>query len=57
MNPTQKGRPLNVHYFGNLDLPKLYEVCTPEKHWKSVTVNAESVRFITYERNVGSHTS
>jgi len=39
----KKGRPLNVHYFGNMDLPKLYEVCTPERHWKSVLVNCESL--------------
>ncbi|KAF8727618.1 hypothetical protein AX14_007202 [Amanita brunnescens Koide BX004] len=39
----KKGRPLNVHYFGNMNLPKLYEVCTPEKHWQSVLVNAESL--------------
>ena len=40
---SQKGRPLNIHFFGGMDLPKLYTVCTPEKHWQTVLVNAESV--------------
>lgn len=39
----KKGRPLNIHRFGNLDLPKLYKVCTPERHWQSVLVNCESL--------------
>lgn len=39
----QKGRPLNIHVFGDLDLPKLYTACTPEKHWQTILVNAESV--------------
>jgi len=26
-----------------MDLPKLHTVCTPEKHWQTVLVNAESV--------------
>ncbi|KAJ7780633.1 CRAL-TRIO domain-containing protein [Mycena maculata] len=37
----KKGRPLNVHTFGGVDLPKLYKTCTPERHWHSVIVNAE----------------
>ncbi|KAK0464574.1 CRAL TRIO domain-containing protein [Desarmillaria tabescens] len=38
-----KGRPINVHFFGNLDIPKLYKECTPEKHWQTVLVNCESL--------------
>ncbi|KAK2465338.1 hypothetical protein APHAL10511_002692 [Amanita phalloides] len=39
----KKGRPLNIQSFGNLDLQRLYKVCTPEQHWKSVLVNCESL--------------
>jgi hypothetical protein len=39
----QRGRALNVHVFGGMDLPKLYKLCTPEKHWQTVLVNAESL--------------
>ena len=41
-NP-QQGRPLNIQTFGNVDLNKLYSHCTPERHWQTVIVNAESV--------------
>ncbi|CAA7261570.1 unnamed protein product [Cyclocybe aegerita] len=39
----KEGRPLNIHFFGGMDLPKLYKSCTPEKHWQTVIVNAESL--------------
>lgn len=39
----KKGRPINIHFFGNLDIPKLYKECTPEKHWQTVLVNCESL--------------
>ncbi|KAL0961057.1 hypothetical protein HGRIS_006045 [Hohenbuehelia grisea] len=39
----KKGRPLNVHFFGGMDLNKLFKECTPEKHWQTVLVNAESL--------------
>ncbi|KAH8825298.1 CRAL-TRIO domain-containing protein [Flagelloscypha sp. PMI_526] len=39
----KQGRPLNIHFFGDLDLPKLYKSCTPNQHWKSILVNAESL--------------
>ena len=39
----QQGRPLNIQTFGNVDLNKLYNHCTPERHWRTVLVNAESV--------------
>ncbi|KAJ7134607.1 CRAL-TRIO domain-containing protein [Mycena epipterygia] len=37
----KKGRPVNIHTFAGVDFPKLYQVCTPERHWHSVVVNAE----------------
>ncbi|KAK7048347.1 CRAL-TRIO domain-containing protein [Favolaschia claudopus] len=37
----KKGRPVNIHTFGGVNFPKLYKVCTPERHWQSVIVNAE----------------
>ncbi|KAJ7288353.1 CRAL-TRIO domain-containing protein [Mycena rebaudengoi] len=37
----KKGRPVNVHTLGNVDFPKLYQTCSPERHWKTVLVNAE----------------
>ncbi|PPQ69102.1 hypothetical protein CVT25_004599 [Psilocybe cyanescens] len=37
----KQGRPLNVHVFGGMDLTKLYKVCTPERHWETMIVNAE----------------
>ncbi|KAF8158167.1 CRAL-TRIO domain-containing protein [Crassisporium funariophilum] len=39
----KQGRPLNIHFFGGMDLNKLYKSCTPEKHWQTVIVNAESL--------------
>ncbi|KAJ6613348.1 CRAL-TRIO domain-containing protein [Mycena sp. CBHHK59/15] len=37
----KKGRPLNVHTLSGVDFPKLYQTCTPERHWHSLVVNAE----------------
>ncbi|KAF8195579.1 CRAL-TRIO domain-containing protein [Pholiota molesta] len=37
----KKGRPLNIEFFGGMNLNKLYEVCTPERHWQTFLVNAE----------------
>ena len=51
----QKGRPLNIHFFGGMDLPKLHTVCTPEKHWQTVLVNAESVSYPKQSDNFGVH--
>ncbi|GLB38312.1 putative protein with domain in homologues of a S [Lyophyllum shimeji] len=39
----KQGRPLNIQFFSGVDFPKLYKVCTPEKHWQTVLVNAESL--------------
>lgn len=37
----KKGRPLNVHFFGGMDVRRLYKVCSPERHWESFVVNCE----------------
>lgn len=39
----KKGRPLNIQCFGGMNLSKLYKHCTPEKHWQTILVNAESL--------------
>ncbi|KAF8645258.1 hypothetical protein AX16_008083 [Volvariella volvacea WC 439] len=39
----KKGRPLNIHFFGGMDIHKLYKSCTPERHWQTVLVNCESL--------------
>ncbi|KAF9013290.1 CRAL-TRIO domain-containing protein, partial [Cyathus striatus] len=39
----KRGRPINIQNLGSLDLTKLYKGCTPERHWTSVLVNAESL--------------
>jgi hypothetical protein len=53
----QKGRPLNIHVMAGMDLPKLYATCTPEKHWQSVLVNAESVSHPVMLSILGAHDS
>ncbi|KAJ3571562.1 hypothetical protein NP233_g3671 [Leucocoprinus birnbaumii] len=37
----KKGRPINVQIFGKMDLARLYKVCSPERHWETILVNAE----------------
>ncbi|KAF9220955.1 CRAL/TRIO domain-containing protein [Gyrodon lividus] len=39
----KKGRPLNIQFFGGLNLPELYKHITPEKHWEAIVVNADSL--------------
>ncbi|KAH7909020.1 CRAL-TRIO domain-containing protein [Hygrophoropsis aurantiaca] len=39
----KKGRPLNIQFFGGLNLPELYKHITPEKHWHAIVVNADSL--------------
>ncbi|TFY52587.1 hypothetical protein EVG20_g10489, partial [Dentipellis fragilis] len=39
----KKGRPLNVHFFGGINMPELYKSVSPERHWQTVLVNAESL--------------
>ncbi|KIJ17681.1 hypothetical protein PAXINDRAFT_167671 [Paxillus involutus ATCC 200175] len=39
----KKGRPLNVQFFGGLNLPELYKHITPEKHWEAIVVNADAL--------------
>lgn len=37
----QNGRPVNIQFFGGLNLPELYKHVTPEKLVDSIIVNAE----------------
>ncbi|KAI3607698.1 sec14 cytosolic factor [Moniliophthora roreri] len=37
------GRPVNVQFLGDLNLPKLYKECSPEQHWQTCLVIAESL--------------
>ncbi|KAF8555231.1 CRAL/TRIO domain-containing protein [Imleria badia] len=39
----KKGRPVNVQYFGGLNLPELYKHVTPEKLVESIIVNADAL--------------
>ncbi|KAI0785250.1 CRAL-TRIO domain-containing protein, partial [Abortiporus biennis] len=39
----KKGRPLNVHFFGGINMPELYKHISPERHWQTVLVNCESL--------------
>jgi len=39
----KKGRPLNVHVFGGMNMPELYKHISPERHWQTVLVNCESL--------------
>jgi len=39
----KKGRPLNVHFFGGINMPNLYKHISPERHWQTVLVNCESL--------------
>ena len=39
----QKGRPLNVHFFGGINMPDMYNHISPERHWQTVLVNCESL--------------
>ncbi|KAK7682343.1 hypothetical protein QCA50_014548 [Cerrena zonata] len=39
----KKGRPLNIHFFGGINMPELYKHISPERHWQTVVVNAESL--------------
>jgi hypothetical protein len=34
---------VNIEFFGGLNLPQLYKHITPEKHWETIIVNAESL--------------
>ncbi|KAG1774794.1 CRAL-TRIO domain-containing protein [Suillus placidus] len=36
-------RPVNIQFFGGLNLPELYKHVTPEKHWEAIVVNADSL--------------
>lgn len=39
----QKGRPVNIQFFGGLNLPELYKHVTPEKLVESIIVNADAL--------------
>ncbi|CAL1713230.1 unnamed protein product [Somion occarium] len=39
----KKGRPLNIHFFGGINMPELYKHISPERHWQTVLVNCESL--------------
>ncbi|THV05311.1 CRAL/TRIO domain-containing protein [Dendrothele bispora CBS 962.96] len=39
----KQGRPLNFEFLGGLDVNRLYKECTPERHWQSIIVTAESL--------------
>ncbi|KAI0051148.1 CRAL/TRIO domain-containing protein [Auriscalpium vulgare] len=41
--PFQTGRPLNIQALGSINLSKLYKHVTPERHWQTILVNAESL--------------
>ncbi|THH03123.1 hypothetical protein EW146_g10503 [Bondarzewia mesenterica] len=43
IDPFDLGRPLNVHFIGGINLPELYKDVTPERHWQTIIVNAESL--------------
>jgi hypothetical protein len=32
-----------VHFFGGMNMPELYKHMSPERHWQTVLVNAESL--------------
>jgi hypothetical protein len=34
---------LNINSFGGLNLPELYKHISPERHWQTFLVNAESL--------------
>lgn len=53
----QQGRPLNIQTFGNVDMNKLYNHCTPERHWQTVLVNAESVSHLEGQRHFRTPTA
>ena len=39
----QKGRPINIQSFGGIDADGLLKVLSPEKHWETIVVTAESL--------------
>ncbi|KAI0061678.1 CRAL/TRIO domain-containing protein [Artomyces pyxidatus] len=40
----KKGRPLNIQSLGGVNMPKLYKHVSPERHWQTILVNAESLQ-------------
>ncbi|KAI0917030.1 hypothetical protein AcW2_007271 [Taiwanofungus camphoratus] len=39
----KKGRPLNIHHFGGINMPELHKHISPERFWQTIVVNAESL--------------
>ncbi|KAI0078264.1 CRAL/TRIO domain-containing protein [Panus rudis PR-1116 ss-1] len=39
----KKGRPLNFHYLGGINVPELYKGVTPERFWQTFLVNCEAL--------------
>jgi len=37
------GRPINIQTFGAVDIPALHQSVSPDRHWETVVVNAESM--------------
>jgi hypothetical protein len=39
----KKGRPVNIHHFGAVNVNELHKVVSPERHLDSLYVNCESL--------------
>ncbi|KIY69120.1 CRAL/TRIO domain-containing protein [Cylindrobasidium torrendii FP15055 ss-10] len=39
----KRGRPVNIHALGQVDVPRMYTKITPERHWRSLVVSCESL--------------
>ena len=39
----QQGRPINIHHFAGINMPELYKHISPQRHWQTIVVNAESL--------------
>ncbi|GJE97186.1 Sec14-like phosphatidylinositol transfer family protein [Phanerochaete sordida] len=39
----KKGRPLNIHHFGRINVAELYKGISPERFWQAFLVNADSL--------------
>ncbi|KAF7973729.1 hypothetical protein HWV62_14294 [Athelia sp. TMB] len=39
----KEGHPLNVHFFGGMNMPELYKHISPAGHWRTVLVNCEAL--------------
>ncbi|KAL6302784.1 CRAL-TRIO domain-containing protein [Sparassis latifolia] len=39
----KKGRPVNIHHFGGINMPELYRHISPQGFWKTIVVNADAL--------------